>query len=206
MVRIILRVSSSCAEAMRMRLLLSRVCGRSTAAAAILSLAVSAAAQTAAGDGTAATAPGVQTPPPSQKKPPADPSPAKPPSDQAAQPAAPPDAAAEDTGSLFAPRWNMFQLGGRFASVSGDPARWQRYQDLRDGLLFTEARVLRETPDWNGTSGADNVGWRDSRLFGSYERIGLLKINGLWDEIPQFYSVDTATAFTEAEDGVLLLD
>jgi MtrB/PioB family decaheme-associated outer membrane protein len=174
-----------------MRLLLSRVCGRSTAAAAILSLAVSAAAQ---------------TPPPSQTKPPADPSPAKPPSDQAAQPAAAPDAAAEDTTSLFAPRWNMFQLGGRFASVSGDPARWQRYQDLRDGLLFTEARVLHETPDWNGTLGADNVGWRDSRLFGSYERVGLLKINGLWDEIPQFYSVDTKTAFTEAEDGVLLLD
>ena len=181
-----------------MRLLLSRVCGRSTAAAAILSLAVSAAAQ---------TPPPSQTKPPAeQAKPPADPSPAKPPSDQAAQPAAAPDAAAEDTGSLFAPRWNMFQLGGRFASVSGDPARWQRYQDLRDGLLFTEARVLHETPDWNGTVGADNVGWRDSRLFGSYERVGLLKINGLWDEIPQFYSVDTDTAFTEAEDGVLLLD
>ncbi len=145
MVRITLRVSSSCAEAMRMRLLLSRVCGRSTAAAAILSLAVSAAAQ---------TPPPSQTKPPAeQAKPPADPSPAKPPSDQAAQPAAAPDAAAEDTSSLFAPRWNMFQLGGRFASVSGDPARWQRYQDLRDGLLFTEARVLHETPDWNGTRG-----------------------------------------------------
>ena len=73
----------------------------------------------------------------------------------------------------------MFELSGRVSSVSGDPARWQRYQDIRDGLLFTEGRVLHETPDWNGTLGADNVGWRDQRYFGSYERIGFLKINGL---------------------------
>ena len=92
--------------------------------------------------GTAATSPNTQTPPPAQTKPP--------PPDQAAQPAAP-DPAAEDSRSLFAPRWNMFQLAGRLSSVSGDPARWQRYQDLRDGLLFTEGRVLHETPDWNGT-------------------------------------------------------
>ena len=50
---------------------------------------------------------------------------------QAAQPAATPEPAAEDTRSLFAPTWNMFQLSGRVSSISGDPARWQRYQDLR---------------------------------------------------------------------------
>ena len=101
----------------------------------------------------------------------------------------------------------MFQLSGRVSSISGDPARWQRYQDLRDGLLFTQGRVLRETPDWNGSFSADNVGWRDQRYFGSYERIGLLKINGLWDEIPQFYSVDTThRVHVESGDGVLVLD
>ena len=100
----------------------------------------------------------------------------------------------------------MFQLSGRVSSIAGDPARWQRYQDLRDGLLFTQGRVLRETPDWNGSFSADNVGWRDQRYSGSYERIGFLKISGLWDEIPQFYSVDTRTAFVESGEGVLLLD
>src|SRR5215204_7810788 len=49
---------------------------------------------------------------------------------------------ADDSTSLFAPRWNMFQLSGRLASVEGDPARWQRYEDLRDGLLFTTGRLL----------------------------------------------------------------
>ena len=78
-----------------------------------------------------------------------------------------------------------------WSSISGDPARWQRYQDFGDGLLFTQGRVLHETPDWNGSFSADNVGWSDQRYTGSYERIGFLKINGLFDEIPQFYSVDT---------------
>ena len=174
-----------------MRQLLSRAGVLTTVLGMLLALPVAAAPQT----GPPATQP------PKPAKPPADP--ANPPPDQ---PAATPDPLAEDTRSLFAPRWNMFQLSGRLSSVSGDPARWQRYQDIRDGLLFTQGRVLRETPDWNGTVAADNVGWRDQRYFGSYERIGLLKVHGMWDEIPQFYSVDTQTAFTETEDGVLVLD
>ena len=194
-----------------MRRCLSRVCAPVTLAAAVLSLPSPGAAQTSVTAGSAATSPDAQTPPPTQTKPPPSgqtPPPTQtkpPPPDPAAQPPAP-DPAVEDTRSLFAPRWNMFQLGGRLSSVSGDPARWQRYQDIRDGLLFTEGRVLRETPDWNGSFSADNVGWRDQRYFGSYERIGFLKISGLWDEIPQFYSVDTRTAFAETADGVLVLD
>ena len=43
--------------------------------------------------------------------------------------------------SLFEPTWRQFQIGGRFTSVDGDPARFQRYQDLRDGVLFTDAAV-----------------------------------------------------------------
>ena len=74
------------------------------------------------------------------------------------------------------------------------------------GCSSPQGRVLHETPDWNGSFSADNVGWRDQRYSGSYERIGFLKINGLFDEIPQFYSVDTRTAFVETGDGVLELD
>ncbi len=68
-------------------------------------------------------APGTQTPPPSQTKPP--------PSIRPRSRPRRPSRLAEDTRSLFAPTWNMFQLSGRVSSISGDPARWQRYQDLR---------------------------------------------------------------------------
>jgi len=113
---------------------------------------------------------------------------------------------ADESTSLFAPRANMFQLSGRFASVEGDPARWQRYEDLRDGLLFTTGRLLRERPEWAASLTADNLGWRDQRYSGSYERIGRFTVSGLWDQIPQFYSVDTRTPFTSVGEGVLVLD
>jgi hypothetical protein len=47
------------------------------------------------------------------------------------------------------------------------------------------------------------VGWRDQRYSGSYERIGHFTVSGLWDQIPQFYSVDTRTPFTSVGEGVL---
>ena len=46
--------------------------------------------------------------------------------------------------------------------------RWQRYEDLRDGILFTGARLMRETADWNATASADNLGWRDQRFFADW--------------------------------------
>jgi MtrB/PioB family decaheme-associated outer membrane protein len=121
-------------------------------------------------------------------------------------PAAPAGPLTDDTKSLFSPSWNSLQILGRVNSVSGDPARFQRYQDLRDGLLFTAARTERATADFNVSAAADNVGWRDQRYVGSYERIGRFKLTGLWDQIPQFYSIDTRTPFTSSGEGVLLLD
>src|SRR5688572_24266880 len=122
------------------------------------------------------------------------------------QPAAPTGPPADDSSSLFAARWNMFQLSGRLSSIEGDAARYQRYEELGDGLLFTNGRLIRERPEWAATLTADNLGWRDQRYSGSYERIGRFTVSGVWDQIPQFYSVDTRTPFTSAGEGVLTLD
>ena len=62
-------------------------------------------------------------------------------------PETPAQAPAETSRSLFEPTWQQFEIGGRFSSVSGDPARFQRYEDIRDGILFTDARYAREHPD-----------------------------------------------------------
>jgi Putative outer membrane beta-barrel porin, MtrB/PioB len=125
----------------------------------------------------------------------------------AAPAAAPQPATPEVTRSLFEPTWRQFSIGGRFTSVDGDQARFQRYQDIRDGVLFHDARFANEDPagNWLFQSAADNVGWRDQRYFANYERIGRFVITGLWDEIPQFYSVDTATPYT-GSNGTLVLD
>jgi len=140
---------------------------------------------------------------------------AKPPAGQAkptpqTPPAAPAAAApaVEAPHSLFDQTWRQFQFGGRVTSIDGDPARFQRYQDVRDGVLFTDARYANESPegDYQFRAAADNVGYRDQRYFADYERTGRFKVSGLWDEIPQFYSVDTATPYTHTGDNLVLDD
>src|SRR5262245_60673187 len=125
-----------------------------------------------------------------------------------AAPAAPAAAETEEPVSLFEPTWHQVQFGGRFSSVDGDPARWQRYGDFRDGLLLTGARYANEDPsgNWLFRGTADNVGWRDQRYRAAYERTGKFTVSGLWDQIPQFYSVDTKTPYRTSTSGDLVLD
>jgi MtrB/PioB family decaheme-associated outer membrane protein len=133
--------------------------------------------------------------------------PAAPAQEKPAPAAQAPEAEAEIPRSLFEPTWRQFQIGGRLSSISGDPARWQRYQDLRDGVSFTDVRYERADPNgaWLFHAAADNVGFRDQRYFADYERTGRFVISGLWDQIPQFYSVDTKTPYT-GTGGTLVLD
>jgi len=129
-------------------------------------------------------------------------------SPQPAAAAQPEPAAADTSRSLFEPAARQFQIGGRFTSVDGDPARFQRYQDLRDGLLLTDVRYAWEEPSggWQARVAADNVGWRDQRYSVSYERTGRFVVSGLWDQIPQFYSVDTSTPYTSFNSPLPLDD
>ncbi|HET9269451.1 MAG TPA: MtrB/PioB family decaheme-associated outer membrane protein [Vicinamibacterales bacterium] len=119
-----------------------------------------------------------------------------------------PAATEADTRSLFDPRSNQMQIGGRFSSIDGDPARFQRYQDLRDGVHFTDARYARSDPGgrWLFNAGADNVGYRDQKYTVEYQRPGRFSVSGLWDEVPQFYSVDTKTPYTASPSPLLLPD
>ena len=151
---------------------------------------------------TAQAAPGAKPAPQPPAKPQA-PAPAKP----EAPAAATPEEDSESTRSLFDQTWNQFEIGGRATNIDGDPARFQRYADIRDGVLFTDARFAREDPNgaWSFRGSADNVGWRDQRFFGEYEQTGRFVVTGLWDEIPQFYSVDTKTPYT-GSGGTLVLD
>ncbi len=132
------------------------------------------------------------------------------PDDQAAAqaPAPTPPATDAPTRSLFDPTWSQFQIGGRFTGISGDEARAQRYQDLRSGVVFTDFKYAKEDPggNWMYHLTADNVGYRDQKYTGSYERDGRFVVSGLWDQIPQFYSIDTKTPYTRSGSPLLLDD
>src|SRR6187455_1281920 len=116
-----------------------------------------------------------------------------PPAPQAPAPQAP---AADSSRSLIEVEPNQFLIGGRVTTVDGDPARFQRYQDYRDGLLFSGGRFLREDPKFTFNAMADNLGYRDQRYGAAYNRTGKFTVSGMWTQIPQFYSVDTKTAYT----------
>jgi MtrB/PioB family decaheme-associated outer membrane protein len=134
--------------------------------------------------------------------------PAAPPTQAVAQPASPVAADASDASrSLFEETSRQFLIGGRVTSIDGDPARYQRYQDERDGLLFSDFRYAFAKPDgtWDFNARADNVGYRDQEFLGTFNRIGKLSLTGSWQQIPQFYSVDTMTPYT-GTGGTLVLD
>ncbi len=118
-----------------------------------------------------------------------------------------PAGAADDTRSLFALTDREFLIGGRATSIDGDPARFQRYQDVRDGILFSGFRYAFAQPDGSSTFNgrANNVGYRDQEYFANYNRVGKLSITGGYQGIPQFYSVDTQTPYT-GSGGTLVLD
>ena len=127
-----------------------------------------------------------------------------------AQAQTPPQAAApaaDASRSLFELTDREFFIGGRASSIDGDPARFQRYQDVRDGLLFSGFRWSFAPADEANSLRvrANNVGWRDQEYFADYTRAGKLTVSGGYQQIPQFYSVDTMTPYTGSE-GTLLLD
>jgi MtrB/PioB family decaheme-associated outer membrane protein len=109
------------------------------------------------------------------------------------------------TQGLFAPGLNQMEWTVRATRVTGDGARFQRFQDLRSGPLFTGARFSRDLGGRSVQAGADNVGYRDQRYFGSIGQPGAWKASASWDQIPQFYSRDTRTPF-RATGAVLTLD
>lgn len=98
------------------------------------------------------------------------------------------------------------EFGGRITGASGDPARFQRYRDVRDGLTLQLFRFENDRSAWAFNAGADNVGYRDQRYFASFDRFGKVRATFEWDQVPLYYSADTRTLFRGEAPGVLRLD
>ena len=97
-------------------------------------------------------------------------------------------------------------FGLRVNSASGDPARYQRLRDLRDGPTLDRFRYDRETEAWTFQAAMDHVGYRDQRYAAAFDRYGKLKGSVEWNQIPLFYSTDTRTPFRSDSAGVFRLD
>lgn len=123
-----------------------------------------------------------------------------------ATPAAQPDVpkAQAPTPGEFEPA-NEIEIGARGTKygAGSDQARYQRYQDLRDGGTLDRFRFSKDTNSYGVNLQADHVGYLDQRYYASYDNFGFLKTSFEWNQTPLFYSDTTRSMYTEASPGVL---
>ena len=115
----------------------------------------------------------------------------------AATPATAPDTAPAISG------W--FDFGFRGSSVDGDKARWERYRDLRDGLL-TKGDFSKETDNYQLRFRVANAGYHDQQYVADYNNYGKLKVTAMWNSIPLNYAYNTLTPWKDQGGNVWTLD
>lgn len=125
---------------------------------------------------------------------------------QATPPSPPARNPEERAAATPAPINGWVDLGVRGSSLDGDPARYQRYRDLGDGLFLETFRQDGERNGWMYSAGADHLARRDQRYFANLERPGRLRVFFEWDQIPLLISEDTRTLYGDESDGVLRID
>ncbi len=114
--------------------------------------------------------------------------------------------AAQDAPQAGTPQDRSFDAGGRLFSVAGNEAYAQRYRDLRGGPFLENFLYNRNGDDWLFTANATHVGYRDQQYEARFNRFGKMKAWFEWNQIPLFYSVETATPYTVESAGVLRID
>jgi MtrB/PioB family decaheme-associated outer membrane protein len=98
----------------------------------------------------------------------------------------------------------VIDFGLRGGTEDGDFARYERYQDLRDGA-FSRIRFGRTTDTHIYDVGASNIGYRDQNYRVSYTN-GKSRVAGVFDSTPLNYSYLTSTPWRESSTGVFTLD
>jgi len=101
------------------------------------------------------------------------------------------------------PNFADFIGRGTIFGDNSDKARFERYRDLRDGGTLDAFRYTSDTMSRHINVQADHVGYRDQRYSAAYDDFGKLKVTFEWNQIPLFFSQDTATLFSEVTPGVL---
>ncbi|HSL23746.1 MAG TPA: MtrB/PioB family outer membrane beta-barrel protein [Vicinamibacterales bacterium] len=99
----------------------------------------------------------------------------------------------------------QIDVGARVSGVEGDPARYQRYRDLRDGGFFDLSGLHRESDRYVLDAFARNIGWKDQSYRVQFGIPGRLRARFIYDQTPTFISRDTRTPYDTLpdSDGVL---
>jgi MtrB/PioB family decaheme-associated outer membrane protein len=107
--------------------------------------------------------------------------------------------------SSFAPKLGEVDFGFRFDDVTGDPARYQRFRDLRQGG-FLNFKFNRETETSLFKADAFNVGYRDQQFSAAFQKIGKLKASFEWNQVPLFSADGQKSLYRDSGNGVVAID
>ncbi len=91
-------------------------------------------------------------------------------------------------------------FGVRGTDLTGDPARYERYRDLGDGLFMDVLRLYNNTDNWWVKFSGDHVGRTDMRYRVDAIQHGKVKIWGMYDQIPLLMSRTTQTLYLDSTD------
>jgi MtrB/PioB family decaheme-associated outer membrane protein len=98
-----------------------------------------------------------------------------------------------------------FGLRGTVFGDNSDQARYQRYQDLRNGPFVDGFRWGNVDDHQLWDVHATHIGYRDQQYAANYNRFGKLKFSAEFNQVPVNFSDVTRTAYTSTSPGVLSL-
>lgn len=100
----------------------------------------------------------------------------------------------------------FIDFGGRGTTTTGEPARYERFRNLKDGLFVDTFRVDAEKDGWLIKLGADHALRTDQKYMVSFVKSGTFKASGTWDQIPFLLSQTTQTPYLQPIPGTFILD
>ena len=103
------------------------------------------------------------------------------------------------------PGLGRVDFGVRANNLSGDPARYNRFRDVRDGAFLEGFEFEKHTDGWAFLGLASNVGYRDQRFTGNFESFGRLKAGFLWDQVPLFITDNARSLQQYQGNGVFAI-
>jgi MtrB/PioB family decaheme-associated outer membrane protein len=97
-------------------------------------------------------------------------------------------------------------FGIRGTDITGDQARFQRYRDIGDGGVLDRFRFNADGSTWILEAAADKVGRNDQRFWGEFLRVGKLRAEFSFDQLPTLYALDAKTPYTSPSTGIFKMD
>jgi hypothetical protein len=99
----------------------------------------------------------------------------------------------------------LLDFGYRGSSWDGEQARWERYRDLRSGVVGG-GNFISEKANSVLRFDAANVGYRDQTYTADYNQYGKVKVSAMWNSIPLNYSYNALTPWKDQGNNVWTLD